>query len=207
MGLSPGANSSTSAPSCSTYGADGLSERAVASYIAKYATKGAEASGTVDHRLSCRACGGRGRLTAMASCGHCHGTGLKPGLNLDALPVTEHARRMIRTCWELGARPEYRALRLRPWAHMLGFRGHFSSKIARATPLNLTDCATPAPPTAPPKPANATACPPSVTPPPSSWATGGSPESGYTSGEAIMAEYIRQRSRPPARSRPRGRTE
>ncbi|MEV7907867.1 replication initiator, partial [Streptomyces anulatus] len=33
--------------------AEGLSERAVAGYIAKYATKGAEASGTVDHRLSC----------------------------------------------------------------------------------------------------------------------------------------------------------
>ncbi|GAA3417963.1 replication initiator [Streptosporangium vulgare] len=110
---------------------DGLGERAVAGYIAKYATKGAEASGTVDHRLSCPACGGRGRLSLMASCGRCHGTGLKPGLHLDALPVSEHARRMIRTCWELGARPEYKALRLRPWAHMLGFRGHFSSKSRR----------------------------------------------------------------------------
>ncbi|GAA4236958.1 putative Zn-finger protein [Streptosporangium album] len=108
--------------------AEGLSERAVAGYIAKYATKGAEASGTVDHRLSCPACKGRGRLSLTASCGRCHGTGLKPGLHLDALPVTEHARRMIRTCWELGARREFQALRLRPWAHMLGFRGHFSSK-------------------------------------------------------------------------------
>ncbi|MEU9834787.1 replication initiator [Streptosporangium sp. NPDC048047] len=108
--------------------ADGLSERAVASYIAKYATKGAETSGTVDHRLSCSACKGRGRLGPVASCGRCGGTGLKPGLHLDALPVTEHARRMIRTCWELGARREFQALRLRPWAHMLGFRGHFSTK-------------------------------------------------------------------------------
>ncbi|MEV0422572.1 replication initiator [Streptosporangium canum] len=112
-------------------GADGLSERAVASYIAKYATKGAEASGTVDHRLSCPACKGRGRLSVVASCGRCQGTGLKPGLYLDALPVTEHARRMIRTCWELGARREFTALRLRPWAHMLGFRGHFSTKSRR----------------------------------------------------------------------------
>lgn len=29
---------------------------------------------------------------------------------------------------ELGARRESQALRLRPWAHMLGFRGHFPSK-------------------------------------------------------------------------------
>ncbi|MEU0479110.1 replication initiator [Streptosporangium sp. NPDC006013] len=96
----------------------------MAGYIAKYATKGAEASGTVDHRLSCPACGGRGRLSLPASCERYHGTGLKPGLHLDALPVREHARRMIRTCWKLGTCPEYKALRLRPWAHMLGFRGH-----------------------------------------------------------------------------------
>ncbi|MFC0552501.1 replication initiator [Planotetraspora thailandica] len=38
---------------------------------------------------------------------------------------------MIRTCWELGARPEFVDLRLRPWAHMLGFRGHFSTKSRR----------------------------------------------------------------------------
>jgi hypothetical protein len=118
--------------------AEGLSERAVAGYIAKYATKGAEASGTVDHRLSCPACGGRGRHTLTVTCGRCHGTGLKAGLHLEALPVTEHARHMIRTCWELGARPEFAALRLRPWAHMLGFRGHFSSK-SRAYSLKLGD--------------------------------------------------------------------
>ncbi|WP_239095519.1 replication initiator [Planotetraspora silvatica] len=110
--------------------AAGLSERAVASYIAKYATKGAEASGTVDHRLSCPVCKGCGRERFMV-CGRCHGTGLKPGLHLDALPVTEHARRMIRTCWELGGWPELAELRLRPWAHMLGFRGHFSTKSRR----------------------------------------------------------------------------
>ncbi|MEW9533894.1 replication initiator [Microbispora sp. NPDC049125] len=116
--------------------AEGLSERAVAGYIAKYATKGAEASGTVDHRLSCPACGGRGRRTLIASCGRCQGTGLKPGLHLDALPVTEYARRMIRTCWDLGGRSEFADLRLRPWAHMLGFRSHFSSK-SRAYSLKL----------------------------------------------------------------------
>ncbi|GAA4562209.1 replication initiator [Planotetraspora kaengkrachanensis] len=118
--------------------AEGLSEQAVAGYIAKYATKGAEASGTVDHRLSCSVCGGRGRVSVLAPCERCHGTGLKPGLLLDALPVTDHARRMIRTCWDLGARPEFSTLRLRPWAHMLGFRGHFSTK-SRAYSVKLGD--------------------------------------------------------------------
>jgi hypothetical protein len=28
--------------------------------------------------------------------------------------------------WELGSRPELAGLRLRVWAHMLGFRGHWS---------------------------------------------------------------------------------
>ncbi|NEB08221.1 replication initiator protein [Streptomyces coelicoflavus] len=35
---------------------------------------------------------------------------------------------MIRTCWELGRLPEFADLRLWKWAHMLGFRGHFSTK-------------------------------------------------------------------------------
>jgi integrase len=38
---------------------------------------------------------------------------------------------MIRTAWSLGARPELADLRLRAWAHMLGFRGHFSTKSRR----------------------------------------------------------------------------
>ncbi|HLZ06993.1 MAG TPA: replication initiator, partial [Chloroflexota bacterium] len=42
-----------------------------------------------------------------------------------------HAKAMIRTCWTLGGVPELQHLRLRPWAHMLGFRGHFSSKSRR----------------------------------------------------------------------------
>lgn len=38
---------------------------------------------------------------------------------------------MIRTAWILGARPELADLRLRAWAQMLGFRGHFSTKSRR----------------------------------------------------------------------------
>ena len=35
---------------------------------------------------------------------------------------------MIQTAWDLGDLPEYAALNLRKWAHMLGFRGHFLTK-------------------------------------------------------------------------------
>jgi hypothetical protein len=81
-----------------------VTERAVAAYIAKYATKGAEgATGTLDRRL---------RLIG----------------ELQAFDIPPHAERMIRTAWDLGARPELADLKLRTWAHMLGFRGHFSTK-------------------------------------------------------------------------------
>ncbi|MEU4681541.1 replication initiator [Streptomyces xinghaiensis] len=84
-----------------------LTERAVAAYIAKYATKGAEAAtGTLDRPL---------RFLA----------------ELAQTRITDHARRMIRTAWELGARKDLEHLRLRAWAHMLGFRGHFSTKTRR----------------------------------------------------------------------------
>ncbi|MEV4395379.1 replication initiator [Nonomuraea sp. NPDC049607] len=171
---------------------EGLSEQAVAGYIAKYATKGAESSGTVDHRISCPACKGRGRLSLRASCGLCRGSGLKPGLHLDALPVTEHARRMIRTCWDLGARPEYAGLRLRPWAHMLGFRGHFSSK-SRLYSITLGDLRSAR---ALHRAAEARerhdlpTLDQATTLVMAHWRFAGS---GYTQGEAIMAEHIRQR--------------
>ncbi|MFC9427261.1 replication initiator [Streptomyces sp. NPDC056987] len=88
-------------------GSTELTDRAVAGYIAKYATKGAEtATGTLDHRI---------RLLA----------------ELAHTDLTEHARRLVRTCWDLGARPDLEHLRLRAWAHMLGFRGHFSTKTRR----------------------------------------------------------------------------
>ncbi|MFJ3496176.1 replication initiator [Streptomyces sp. NPDC086091] len=90
-----------------------LTSRAVAAYIAKYATKGAEtATGTLDRPV-------RNPVTDLI------GTG-----------VTDHARRLILTCWRLGARPDLDHLRLRKWAHMLGFRGHFSTK-SRAYSVTL----------------------------------------------------------------------
>ncbi|MCZ9345062.1 replication initiation protein, partial [Streptomyces sp. TRM76130] len=50
---------------------------------------------------------------------------------LAQLDITDHARRLIRTAWTLGARKDLEHLRLRAWAHMLGFRGHFSTKSRR----------------------------------------------------------------------------
>ncbi|MFF4760021.1 replication initiator [Streptomyces sp. NPDC001292] len=88
-------------------GGQELTERAVAAYIAKYATKGAEtATGTLDRPIK-----------FLAELAHAR--------------ITEHARRMIRTAWTLGARPALADLCLRAWAHMLGFRGHFSTKSRR----------------------------------------------------------------------------
>ncbi|TLW92100.1 replication initiation protein [Saccharomonospora piscinae] len=83
--------------------ADGIGERALAGYIAKYATKG---TGTVD---------GADRP-------------IRSELDIEHLRITEHHRRMIRTCWDLGGLDAYEDLNLRRWAHMLGFRGHFLTK-------------------------------------------------------------------------------
>ncbi|MFJ2732264.1 replication initiator [Streptomyces sp. NPDC087317] len=88
-------------------GGQELTERAVAAYIAKYATKGAEtATGALDRPLKFVA-------------------------ELAQLDISDHARRLIRTAWALGARKDLEDLRLRAWAHMLGFRGHFSTKSRR----------------------------------------------------------------------------
>lgn len=83
-----------------------LTEQAVAAYIAKYATKAAECVGTLDRRIH----------------------------NLEELGLhhlREHARRLIAECLRLGAIEELADLRLTQWAHMLGFRGHFSTKSRR----------------------------------------------------------------------------
>ncbi|WOI63338.1 replication initiator protein RepSA [Streptomyces fradiae] len=81
-----------------------INEQAVASYVAKYATKAAETTGTVDRRI--------GNKEA-----------------LDLLGVPDHPRRLIEACLDL--HPLYPDRKLRDWAHMLGFRGHFSTKSRR----------------------------------------------------------------------------
>ncbi|WSW53873.1 replication initiation protein [Streptomyces platensis] len=81
-----------------------ITEQAVASYVAKYATKAAETTGTLDRRI--------GELA-----------------ELDRHQVPEHTRPLITACKTLD--PLYPDRRLWAWAHMLGFRGHFSSKSRR----------------------------------------------------------------------------
>ena len=105
-----------------------LSDQQVAAYIAKYATKGADVVGGVDRPLACRPCHGLGSRDGMP-CPDCKGTGRPNGTIPPA--ANPHAQRMIDTCWTLGGLPELSDLRLRPWAHMLGFRGHFSTKSRR----------------------------------------------------------------------------
>jgi hypothetical protein len=83
-----------------------LTDRAVAGYVAKYATKAAECVGTLDRRIT-------------------------EADDLNTLPVREHARRLIAECLRLDAFEELADLRLGQWAHMLGFRGHFSTKSRR----------------------------------------------------------------------------
>lgn len=108
-----------------------VTEQAVASYVAKYATKAAETTGATDTAVHCRKCRGTGLSdryhrpgSALSQCSRCHGTGL--GEDLARLPVSEHARRLMDACAAL--QPLYPDRALTRWAHMLGFRGHFSTK-------------------------------------------------------------------------------
>ncbi|MFE5713265.1 replication initiator protein RepSA [Streptomyces sp. NPDC056501] len=81
-----------------------ITEQAVASYVAKYATKAAETTGSLDRRIGNREV-------------------------LDLLDVASHPRRLIEACLDLA--PLYPDRKLAAWAHMLGFRGHFSTKSRR----------------------------------------------------------------------------
>ncbi|MET8577217.1 replication initiator protein RepSA [Streptomyces sp. NPDC005012] len=81
-----------------------ITEAAVASYVAKYATKAAETTGTVDRRIGNKEV-------------------------LEQLGIADHPARLISACIDL--HPLYPDRKLRDWAHMLGFRGHFSTKSRR----------------------------------------------------------------------------
>jgi len=103
----------------------------VAGYVAKYATKAAENTGTLDRPVACWHCKGSGYDPDEAGlCRSCHGEGTRHD-DVHHLVANQHAQAMISTCWNLGGRLELEELRLRPWAHMLGFRGHFSTKSRR----------------------------------------------------------------------------
>jgi hypothetical protein len=51
--------------------------------------------------------------------------------DLQELDVPAHVVELVRACFELAARPSLAGLRLRKWAHMLGFGGHFATKSRR----------------------------------------------------------------------------
>jgi hypothetical protein len=84
-----------------------LSAEAVAGYVAKCATKSTKGLGAALNRR------------------------INDPVELDALPVRPHVGRLVRTAWELGGNPRLARLRLRRWAHQLGFGGHWSSKSRR----------------------------------------------------------------------------
>jgi hypothetical protein len=105
-----------------------LTDQKVAAYVAKYATKAAENTGTLDRPVVCWRCKGTGSdPEEIGLCKGCHGRSTRHE-DVHHLVDNAHAQAMISTCWNLGAQPELEQLRLRPWSHMLGFRGHFSTK-------------------------------------------------------------------------------
>src|SRR4051794_24269652 len=83
----------------------GAEAASCAGYIAKYATKSTEAVGGLMYRLDAS--------------------------DLGRLRVRPHVRRYVETAWRLGAQPHLHGLRLRRWAHQLGFRGHCFTKSRR----------------------------------------------------------------------------
>ncbi|MER5789010.1 replication initiator [Streptomyces sp. NPDC001980] len=83
---------------------DGPDDDAVAAYVAKYVTKGANETGAgTDYPLT-------------------------TWDDIESAPVSGHVRTLMRACWRLGGFPEYAPLRLREWAHTLGYRGHILTK-------------------------------------------------------------------------------
>jgi hypothetical protein len=82
-----------------------VTDLAVASYLAKYSTKGTEPAGHTSARITTET------------------------IDLYASPGGTHPERLIDACWRIGQHPGY--VSLRRWAHMLGFGGHFLTKARR----------------------------------------------------------------------------
>jgi hypothetical protein len=89
----------------SLHGTSTVTDLAVASYLAKYSTKGTEAAGHTSGRLD------------------------DDIIGVYSSPDGTHPERLIHACWILGIEPGYEGLRR--WAHMLGFGGHFLTKARR----------------------------------------------------------------------------
>jgi Replication initiator protein, pSAM2 len=86
-------------------GTGNVTDLAVASYLAKYSTKGTEPAGHASARITDTTVG------------------------LYANPDGTHPERLINACWTIGEHMDYTSLRR--WAHMLGFGGHFLTKARR----------------------------------------------------------------------------
>jgi hypothetical protein len=83
-----------------------LSPRAVANYIAKYATKTVSAPGLPDRPV-------------------------RSSAEIAVLACSQHYKRLIATTWVLGKDPAAAGLGLNRWTHTLGYRGHFLTKSRR----------------------------------------------------------------------------
>jgi hypothetical protein len=83
-----------------------ITDVAVASYLAKYATKSTEPVGVLPAKIT------PANASAYAN------------------PAT-HQGRLIAACLKLGTHPHEDFKALRRWAHMLGYRGHFATKSRR----------------------------------------------------------------------------
>jgi hypothetical protein len=83
-----------------------LDAGAVANYIAKYAAKSADVPGLPGARI-------------------------RHASEVEALRCPAHHKKMVATAWHLGARDATGDPRLRLWAHMLGYGGHFLTKSRR----------------------------------------------------------------------------
>jgi hypothetical protein len=77
--------------------------KAVAGYVAKYATKSSEGNGALDARI-------------------------RSEEDLARRHLSPHLRRMAETAWTLGGDPAFGRWHLRRHAHSLGYGGHFLSK-------------------------------------------------------------------------------
>ena len=96
-----------STPGWSACTEDGqITDVAVASYLAKYATKSTEPVGVLPAKITPE------NAAAYAD------------------PRT-HQGRLIAACLKLGSHPHEDFRALRRWAHMLGYRGHFATKSRR----------------------------------------------------------------------------
>lgn len=79
--------------------------RRASAYLAKYATKGSDEHGALDHRLR------------SAPPAH--------------VRLPDHLRRLVETAWDLGNDESLADVRLQLWAHTCGYRGHFLTKSRR----------------------------------------------------------------------------